>query len=191
MLHLSVNGGPWRDAPLNLIPSSRGRWAEAVIPLDGAVCLALCFPAFLEPFPSTKSPPCDHVPQARVDGKPLLEFVATDGSSWDNNQGTNYRIDAPGCGAQQTPARSMTASSDTPFAPVPPCSEYILRHGALEQNTKPPFLVVSDLDGTLVGDDNALEAFREYWENFAVRRGCRRALPSPLPAAGRSSAGSA
>jgi hypothetical protein len=36
-----------------------------------------------------------------------------------------------------------------------------------------PFLVVSDLDGTMVGDDATTLRFKQYWETQAVLRGCR------------------
>lgn len=36
-----------------------------------------------------------------------------------------------------------------------------------------PFLVVSDLDGTMVGDDATTLRFKQYWQTQAVSRGCR------------------
>lgn len=36
-----------------------------------------------------------------------------------------------------------------------------------------PFLVVSDLDGTMVGDDATTLRFKQYWQTQAVLRDCR------------------
>lgn len=51
---------------------------------------------------------------------------------------------------------------------------YTLRRGTLSQLPEAapnPVMVVSDLDGTMVGDDAATAAFRDWWENEALLRG--------------------
>lgn len=48
---------------------------------------------------------------------------------------------------------------------------YTLKHGKVETVHGQSVMVVSDLDGTMVGDDAATRAFQEYWEQDAVVRG--------------------
>eukprot|EP00878_Enallax_costatus_P014266 GHUV01014922.1.p1 GENE.GHUV01014922.1~~GHUV01014922.1.p1 ORF type:complete len:413 (+),score=120.28 GHUV01014922.1:330-1568(+) len=81
---------------------------------------------------------------------PALEFVVTDGADhWDKPPtGGNYTITSPGT--------------------------YALRHGSLQQlpaQAPPPVMIVSDLDGTMIGNDAATAAFRDWWENEALLRG--------------------
>ncbi|KXZ45571.1 hypothetical protein GPECTOR_53g157 [Gonium pectorale] len=81
-------------------------------------------------------------------GKPLLEFVVADTgkANWDKPAaGGNYRMDAPGV--------------------------YSLRGGQLKKVGGRPVMVVSDLDGTMVGDDAATGAFRSWWEDGGALRG--------------------
>uniref|UniRef100_A0A7S3RAP8 Sucrose phosphatase-like domain-containing protein n=1 Tax=Dunaliella tertiolecta TaxID=3047 RepID=A0A7S3RAP8_DUNTE len=89
------------------------------------------------------------VPQASAAaGAPLLEFVLRHGlkDEWNKPaQGGNYVIDAPG--------------------------SYTIRSNAVQHSTGTPVMLVSDLDGTMVGDDAATAAFRNWWEEEAVTRG--------------------
>ncbi|MEW5316387.1 MAG: hypothetical protein WDW38_007764 [Sanguina aurantia] len=77
----------------------------------------------------------------------LLEFVVTDRSNtWDKPEtGSNYLITSPGT--------------------------YTLRGGALSPVSGQPVMVVSDLDGTMVGNDEASGAFKAWWEESGVTRG--------------------
>eukprot|EP00879_Flechtneria_rotunda_P009113 GHRR01009540.1.p1 GENE.GHRR01009540.1~~GHRR01009540.1.p1 ORF type:complete len:351 (+),score=105.97 GHRR01009540.1:250-1302(+) len=79
----------------------------------------------------------------------LIEFVINDyGNNWDKPpEGGNYTITGPGT--------------------------YTLRRGTLVALPPgpPPVMIVSDLDGTMVGDDVATTAFKEWWENEGVLRG--------------------
>ncbi|KAF6259195.1 sucrose-6F-phosphate phosphohydrolase-domain-containing protein [Scenedesmus sp. NREL 46B-D3] len=81
---------------------------------------------------------------------PAVEFVVTDGGSqWDKPpQGGNYVITVPGT--------------------------YTLTNGSLSQlpaAAPPPVMLVSDLDGTMVGNDAATAAFKAWWENEGLLRG--------------------
>ncbi|GFR51603.1 hypothetical protein Agub_g14027 [Astrephomene gubernaculifera] len=81
-------------------------------------------------------------------GGPLLEFVVADATrrNWDKpSEGGNYRLDSPGV--------------------------FSLRGGALRRVGGRPVLLVSDLDGTMVGDDGATAAFRSWWEEAGALRG--------------------
>ncbi|MEW5307867.1 MAG: hypothetical protein WDW36_010240 [Sanguina aurantia] len=77
----------------------------------------------------------------------LLEFVVTDRSdAWDKPEtGSNYRITSPGT--------------------------YTLSGGALSPVSGRPVMLVSDLDGTMVGDDEASGAFKAWWQEAGVTRG--------------------
>jgi len=46
-------------------------------------------------------------------------------------------------------------------------------HRVLPPPEGPIFMVVSDLDGTMVGDDATTLRFKKYWQREAVLRGCR------------------
>ncbi|KAL4859929.1 Fumarylacetoacetase [Chlorella vulgaris] len=80
---------------------------------------------------------------------PLLEFVVTDGlDTWDKPaDGSNYAITAPG--------------------------RWSLNGGSLAAATAPAVLVCSDLDDTMVGDDEATAAFSTWWQAEAVPAGGR------------------
>ena len=81
-----------------------------------------------------------------------LEFVVTDGNgAWDKAPGDqNYRI---------------TASAAI--------EKYRLSQGALHPVTVPRVLLVSDLDDTLIGDDQATAAFTAWWHSVGVCAGGR------------------
>lgn len=80
---------------------------------------------------------------------PLLEFVLTDGfDSWDKApEGGNYKIQEGGV--------------------------WQLADGLLAQPERPPVLLVSDLDDTMIGDDAATAAFTRWWQEEAVPAGGR------------------
>lgn len=83
-------------------------------------------------------------------GAPLLEFVLTDGrDAWDKAAGdANYTIAVPG--------------------------RWSLHDGQLAAVSGPPaVLVVSDLDDTMIGDDEATTAFARWWRDEAVPAGGR------------------
>ena len=42
--------------------------------------------------------------------------------------------------------------------------QYSIEDGAIESIDSKPLMVVSDLDGTMVGDDVATSAFRHFWQ---------------------------
>jgi hypothetical protein len=78
-----------------------------------------------------------------------LEFVITDGGeAWDKApDDLNYVLPGPG--------------------------RYRLRQGDLQPIATPPVLVVSDLDDTMVGDDDATAAFTQWWRDVGVPAGGR------------------
>jgi sucrose-6F-phosphate phosphohydrolase len=78
-----------------------------------------------------------------------LELVITDGQgAWDKAPGDqNYIIQSPG--------------------------SYRLEHGQLMPVTTPPVLVITDLDDTLIGDDDATLKFTQWWRSHGVPAGGR------------------
>lgn len=77
---------------------------------------------------------------ATVEGQ-SAEFVLTDNAgNWDkSDSGENYKVVGPG--------------------------RYVLSHGRLHTPPIPPVLIVTDLDDTLVGDDEATAAFKDWWHS--------------------------
>lgn len=86
---------------------------------------------------------------ATTPASPLLEFVITDGKdAWDKlPSGDNFTIQEPG--------------------------RWQLSQGLLEQVQRPPLLLVSDLDDTMIGDDVATGAFTQWWQEEGVPAGGR------------------
>lgn len=98
--------------------------------------------------------PASCYPLTRLPSQPAgqLAFALHDGQGrWDNPGGApgrNYNTDRAGA--------------------------YRLAHGALQLLPPAlPLLLVSDLDGTLVGDDGAARAFASYWALTAAPSGSR------------------
>lgn len=54
---------------------------------------------------------------------------------------------------------------------IPDSGTYSLQAGAVSSVSGPAVMVVSDLDGTMVGQDHATGLFKGYWEDTAVLRG--------------------
>mmetsp|Transcript_13029 Transcript_13029/g.39460 ORF Transcript_13029/g.39460 Transcript_13029/m.39460 type:complete len:458 (-) Transcript_13029:370-1743(-) len=80
--------------------------------------------------------------------KPLLEFVLTNGMMWDKKiNGSNYVIEEAGA--------------------------FMLQDGVIEAVPGEKVLLVSDLDDTMIGDDNGTAAFKRFWQQEAVPRGSR------------------
>lgn len=89
-------------------------------------------------------------------GSPTLEFVVTDGAAtWDKPlEGGNYLI--------------------------PSAGTWVLEGGAISPVAGRPVMLVSDLDGTMVGDDSATAAFRSYWLETALVSLAAHILPHTL-----------
>ncbi|GAX82355.1 hypothetical protein CEUSTIGMA_g9784.t1 [Chlamydomonas eustigma] len=89
----------------------------------------------------------DRNKNSSVSGSHLLEFVITDRlGSWEKpSYGGNFVITGPG--------------------------RYKVEGGAIQTVSGPAIMVVSDLDGTMVGDDVATAAFREFWVSTGAVRG--------------------
>eukprot|EP00210_Caulerpa_lentillifera_P000298 g291.t1 len=70
---------------------------------------------------------------------PVLEFVLTDGDGlWDKTKdGTNFTIQKPG--------------------------NYRVQNGVVREIKMRAAMLVSDLDGTMIGDDHATKAFSDFW----------------------------
>jgi hypothetical protein len=84
-----------------------------------------------------------------VQSPPLLSFALTDGQgAWDKAPGdANYVIEGIG--------------------------RYRLVDGEVSEVKIPSILLVSDLDDTLVGDDEGLSAFAAWWQTHGVPAGGR------------------
>eukprot|EP00899_Mesostigma_viride_P029311 jgi/Mesvir1/9565/Mv12745-RA.1 len=95
-----------------------------------------------------------------------LEFVIHDhNGGWVKAQGNaNFRLPWPiPVSSRGSPARGLVA-----------CKEGRL----VDVQSDAPILVVSDLDGTMVGDDAATQAFNRYWETRQLPAGSKLAYSS-------------
>ncbi|KAK2076311.1 hypothetical protein QBZ16_000835 [Prototheca wickerhamii] len=108
---------------------------------------------------------CLRVPLTGSGQAPLLEFVMTDGASgWDK----------PGAG--------RGAAGDGENTPLPANyviskpGRYCLRDGELRDvSSSRRLFLATDLDDTLIGDDAATAAFRDWWQERALAAGSRLA----------------
>jgi len=82
-----------------------------------------------------------------MDGEMTVDFAVRARGEWDNNGGRNFSCQA------------------SPGATV------AVRDGECVVQEKGPVLVVSDIDGTMIGDDAATRRFVEWWTDVAVPRG--------------------
>lgn len=100
-------------------------------------------------FPGASSSSSSDSSGGSSNGAPLLEFVVTDGvDAWDKAPGdSNYRIATPG--------------------------NWQLRDGQLAPVSTPPVCLVSDLDDTMIGDDEGTAGFRQWWHEEGVPAGGR------------------
>lgn len=48
---------------------------------------------------------------------------------------------------------------------------FAVKSGVIREVKGKPVMVVSDLDGTMIGDDHATIAFKEFWQTDALLRG--------------------
>ena len=145
VLHHSINGGEWRGLEMQPVVSGSGWWKAVDLHLNGSRRAGSSNGS------SSNGAAAEAAAAAAATaaGAPLLEFVVTDGQdSWDKPlDGSNYQIDAPG--------------------------RWHLREGHLAAAAAPPVLVVSDLDDTMIGDDEATAAFTAWWQAEGVAAGGR------------------
>lgn len=48
---------------------------------------------------------------------------------------------------------------------------FAVQQGNIKRVTGKPMMIVSDLDGTMIGDDSATKAFKDFWQQKALIRG--------------------
>ena len=106
-----------------------------------------------------------HVPLTGSGQAPLLEFVMTDGASgWDKPVAGSG---AAGDGESTPPPANYVISKP---------GRYCLRDGELRDvSSSRRLFLATDLDDTLIGDDAATAAFRDWWQERALAAGSRLA----------------
>ena len=152
VLHHSINGGEWQGFEMQPVVSGSGWWKAADLHLDGSSSSSSRAgngSGSSSGSGSNGGAAAEAAAAATAAGAPLLEFVVTDGQdSWDKPlEGGNYQIHSPG--------------------------RWHLREGRLAAAAALPVLVVSDLDDTMIGDDEATAAFTAWWLAEGVAAGGR------------------
>jgi len=150
ILHFSVGSQGWRDAPFTPIFSGGSKWliASIDIPLEAGL----------------------------HSSAPLLEFVVTNGrGDWDKPpRGSNYAVVRPGRYIlNRGEIHNIDSKIHSPDSslPGPRNSSNASLPAASPSSSPPAVLVVSDLDGTMVGNDAYTSTFRDWWEKEGLVRG--------------------
>jgi len=96
--------------------------------------------------------------QTKTDARtkaPLLEFVLT------NREG---KWDKPSSGALlEFDEKNVYVGNYE----IGESGSYTVSRGKVERTNPRPLMVVSDLDGTMVGDDEATKAFKHFWQRHS------------------------
>lgn len=151
--------------------ASSGQWKSATLRLNGAT-----------------------VAPGQPDS-PLLEFVVTDGGQWDkpidggrcaSNQNaraedTKHRHERAACRGTEmfVFAMGLPIWNERNFTHTANCiaggnyviserGRFTLRDGAIAAVEGEPMLVVSDLDDTMIGDDEATAVFKRFWDTMVT-----------------------
>ena len=165
-VRFSVNGETWREMRMRSVSSHDIHTTSPVtMSGNGSSDSARDFADFTRDgvaanMASNRGPPAAaRWHEAQIDGiATRIELVFTDGyNNWDN----------PPCGGNYVatlPAPVTNAVSSSERARPPPSMTIRVGDGVLSvERQYPRVLLVSDLDGTMVGDDAAMRRFRDMW----------------------------